>query len=265
MLTAVDPLLAEAARVRAGLDLAKTEVDPELRVFVKTVVSENASWAPEIALDVRVGDAADVILEAADRHQADLVVIGTQGLGGFRKLLLGSTAERVLRLAKTPVLAVPPSATESVVLDASGVRLEPARILVATDFSEAAAAALQWAVKVAQELSLPLILVHVVPPINVPPRWQSYAAESNAERVAQARSKLVHLSQHSCGGQPCEIVVSTGDPADSIAAIAQEHRAGLIVVGLGGDPGPFPSRPGSIAYPVLCQARVPVLVVPAGV
>ena len=263
VLTAVDPLLAEAARVRAGVDLAKAEVEPELREFVRTVVPGDASWAPVITVDVRVGDAASVILEAAGHQRADFVVMGTQGQGGFRKVLLGSTAERVLRRTRTPVLAVPPSATESVVLDASGARLEPGRILVGTDFSRTADAALQWAVQTAGELGVPLILAHVVQPVNVPPQWQSYAAESDEERVAAARSKLVHLSQHSCGSQPCEIVVSIGRPADSMASIAREHRAGLIVIGLASDLGPFAPRPGSIAYPILCHAKVPVLVVPA--
>jgi len=262
VLTAVDPLLAEATRVRAGIDLAKAEVDPELRELVRTVVPEDASWAPGIAFDVRVGDAADVILETAGREQADLVVMGTAGLGGFRKLLLGSTTERVLRRAKTPVLAVPAAATASVVLDARGARLELGRILVATDFSETAAAALQWAVKAARELGLPLILAHVVQPVSVPPKWESYVVESDETRVAEARARLVQLSQDACGDQPCEIVVSAGRPADTIGSIAQEHRAGLIVVGLASDLGGLSPRPGSIAYPVLSESRVPVLVVP---
>lgn len=87
--TAVDPLLAEAARVRAHLDLARTEVDPALREFVRGVLPEAASWAPQPVIDVREGNAAEAILETTTRHAADLVVMGTQGLGGFRKLILG--------------------------------------------------------------------------------------------------------------------------------------------------------------------------------
>jgi nucleotide-binding universal stress UspA family protein len=57
-------------------------------------------------------------------------------------------------------------------------------------------------------------------------------------------------------------VVSLGRPADSIASIAEEREAGLIVMGLIGDQGALAPRPGSIAYRVLCLAHVPVLVVP---
>jgi nucleotide-binding universal stress UspA family protein len=58
---------------------------------------------------VAVGAPADEILKAARRPAADLIVIGTRGKGGVARLLLGSTAEAVLRRARIPVLAVPQS------------------------------------------------------------------------------------------------------------------------------------------------------------
>ena len=47
---------------------------------------------------------AQGILDAADEHHADLIVMGSRGRGTFANLLLGSTSERVLRYAKAPVL-----------------------------------------------------------------------------------------------------------------------------------------------------------------
>ena len=47
---------------------------------------------------------AQGILDAADEHHADLIVMGSRGRGTFANLLLGSTSERVLRYAKVPVL-----------------------------------------------------------------------------------------------------------------------------------------------------------------
>jgi nucleotide-binding universal stress UspA family protein len=262
VLTAVDPLLAEAARVRARLDLAKEEVEPALREFVSAVVPERASWAPATNLVVRVGDAADVILAEAGRQQADLVVLGTQGLGGFRKLLLGSTAEQVLRRTRTPVLSVPPERTDGVVIDAHGARLQLERILVATDFSAAAAAALRWAVTAASRLSVPIVLAHVVQETNVPTQWRPYAEESDERRTSDARGQLQQLARDACSDQTCDIVVTAGRPAEAIAAVAQDRHAGLIVMGLTSEQGPFARRPGSIAYPILSDARVPVVVVP---
>lgn len=132
VLSVVDPLLAEAARARLGQDLAKAETEPALREFVA------ATWPDEIAPSVQttfktaMGDPAAVILETATSEAVDLIVMGTQGLGGFHKWLLGSITERLLRRTPVPVLAVP-------LREESGVppvneTLEVAQILAATDF-----------------------------------------------------------------------------------------------------------------------------------
>jgi nucleotide-binding universal stress UspA family protein len=52
------------------------------------------------------GSAAEQILQAADDHKADLVVIATHGLTGWRHMVFGSVAEKVVRQAKVPVLTV---------------------------------------------------------------------------------------------------------------------------------------------------------------
>ena len=262
VLTAVDPLLAEAARARYHTDLAGSETATALRAFVEPVVPHGAGWVPEIAFDVRVGHAPDVILEAVERETVELIAMGTQGLGGFRKLLLGSTTECVLRQTRVPVLAVPPQTGQAVTIDGSGASLRVERILVAADFSDTSTRALGWGVELARELSVPLVLTHVVAAVSVPAQWQPFTVESDDARVADARAKLQELSKKSCAGQPCEIVVSVGRPADAIAAAAEERQAGLIVMGLASEGGALSRRPGSIAYRVLSLAAVPVVVVP---
>ena len=52
------------------------------------------------------GNAAQAIVERAQALQASMIVIGTHGRSGFRRFLLGSTAERVVRMATVPVLTV---------------------------------------------------------------------------------------------------------------------------------------------------------------
>ncbi|WP_338140663.1 universal stress protein [Candidatus Neomicrothrix sp.] len=58
---------------------------------------------------VRRGPPAQVLLEAAE--DADMVVVGSRGLGGFAGLLLGSVARRVTHLAPCPVVVVPSGKT----------------------------------------------------------------------------------------------------------------------------------------------------------
>jgi universal stress protein A len=55
---------------------------------------------------VRIGPAYHEIIEAADELEADLIVIATHGYTGLKHVLLGSTAERVVRHAHCPVLTV---------------------------------------------------------------------------------------------------------------------------------------------------------------
>ena len=52
------------------------------------------------------GHPADVILETAKKLKSDLIVMGTHGRRGLDRLLLGSVAERVLRLSPVPVMTV---------------------------------------------------------------------------------------------------------------------------------------------------------------
>lgn len=52
------------------------------------------------------GDPATAIVEAAEKEEADLIVMGTHGRTGFTRLLMGSVAETVVRRAKCPVLTI---------------------------------------------------------------------------------------------------------------------------------------------------------------
>lgn len=76
----------------------------EVRCLVNPVVERLTKLG--IATQVSIPDSvpAQGILEAAEEYGADLIVMGVRGRGTFANLLLGSTAERVLRYAKVPVL-----------------------------------------------------------------------------------------------------------------------------------------------------------------
>ena len=80
--------------------------------------------------------------------------------------------------------------------------------------------------------------------------------------MADAGAQMEKLTKQFVGPVECEFLVESGRPADSIASIADQRRVGVIVMGLASSQGPLGSRPGSIAYRVLCLAKAPVLVVP---
>ena len=76
---------------RSQLDAASKQFDGQLKVRT----------------ELRDGHSFEQILDCAAACQADLIVLGTHGQTGLQRLLLGSTAERVVRLAKCPVMTVP--------------------------------------------------------------------------------------------------------------------------------------------------------------
>ena len=260
VISVVDPLLAEAARIRLGQDLAKAETEPALREFVAATWSGVAGAPAQTVLKTMIGEPAAAILEAATADATDLIVIGTQGLGGFRKWLLGSTTERLLRRTHLPVLAVP-FASESEAVPQNG-RLEISQILAATDFSESSVTAAKMATNLAVRLSASLTLAHVVEPLTAPAQWQPLVQESDKMRLGSARINLKALAGQLCGARGCDEIVVLGRTAELIGSIARDRGMQLIVMGLASDRGVFAPRPGSIAYRVLCSTTVPVLVVP---
>lgn len=75
---------------------------------IERVAADVRDRAPRLEVEVVVarGAPAEAILQAADEHRVDRIVVGTHGRTGLAHALLGSVAERVLRLAKVPVLVV---------------------------------------------------------------------------------------------------------------------------------------------------------------
>jgi nucleotide-binding universal stress UspA family protein len=80
----------------------------ELRAIARQELDAVRPTNPTVRVErvVREGPSTQVILEAAREFAADLIVIGTHGRTGFRRLLLGSVTEEVLRKAPCPVLTV---------------------------------------------------------------------------------------------------------------------------------------------------------------
>jgi nucleotide-binding universal stress UspA family protein len=76
----------------------------EVRRLVNPVVERLTKAGVTAHISMPDALPAQGILDAAEEHQVDLIIMGVRGRGTFANLLLGSTAERVLRYAKVPVL-----------------------------------------------------------------------------------------------------------------------------------------------------------------
>ena len=84
-------------------DLVRAAVEE----FVDKVASEIGATVPEVTVSVTTGDAAEELLRAS--RDADMLVVGSRGGGGFARLLLGSVSSQVMHHAECPVVAIPGS------------------------------------------------------------------------------------------------------------------------------------------------------------
>lgn len=100
-----------ARRFGARLHLFHVFFPDEMDV-TRLLADAAALAGPDVSVTIASagGDPAEEILRYATLHAIDLVVVGTHGRSGVSRLLLGSVADRVLRGAACPVLAVPPRA-----------------------------------------------------------------------------------------------------------------------------------------------------------
>jgi nucleotide-binding universal stress UspA family protein len=255
---AIEPLLAQVTIGRLGERLSRVEAGVALREFVAATLPEDGRPGPRLHLQVTEGSPPATILGVARRRSTGLIVMGTHGLGGIRKLLLGSTTEQVLAATRWPVLAVPRRPLGPPANGCPG--LGEKAILLAAGLREHDGPAVQWAADLARERGLRLVLAHVVEPVAIP-RQQAQAVEFEGNRIAFGQQRLARLaSRLRALNSGC--VVSVGPPAETIAALALEHAAGLVVMGHTGRVGPAPHHPGALAYRILRVAHVPVLVVP---
>lgn len=91
--------------------------EPErVRKLAQNAVDDLAERAEERGLTVetavREGEPSKEIVEQVADSDADLIVIGTHGRGGFERALLGSVADKVVRTSHVPVLTVNPGSSE---------------------------------------------------------------------------------------------------------------------------------------------------------
>lgn len=202
-------------------------------------------------------EAVDAILRVAQDRQADLLVVGSRGLGLVSGLVLGSTARTLAILSPVPVLVV------------RDRRSAPRRVLIAVDGSAASRAALQLFARLPLPREVTVELLHVLPAHD----WSEVAPATNDEILALRESferdeaeRARTLFQQSAAALPATATISTylerGAVPDTILARAAAIGADLIVVGSRGLSGPRRPLWGSTAERVILSAHCAVLIAP---
>ncbi len=208
------------------------------------------------------GDPVRQILELGKKVSADLLVMGTHGLRGFERLMLGSVSEAVLRKATCPVLTVSSACRPP---ETAGDR-PFGKILCALDLKGASVRTLMLALSLAQESDASLTLLHVVegPDGRVGSNAHFDIPEYRGYLATEAREKLQRAVPAEARDW-CDVdeLVTIGEASQEILELATKRDADLIVMGAHG-PNPIDLLFfGSTARRVVRDARCPVLTLPS--
>lgn len=236
-------------------DAERAQLDAALTRLVAEHATPDVPVTTALVEDVNV---AAAILSHVDLARADFVIMGTEGRSGLQRLMLGSVAERVLRKATCPVLAVPPHAPPAPRSSA------PIReVLCPVDFSASSEAALQWAAAWAAKAGARVTTLHVVemPPEAADPPLLEYTALSDrlARDARQALGRMIPDAIRRLAR--VDELVTVGRPGAEILRLAEARAADLIVMGVRGR-GPVDlAFFGSTTHQVVRRAACPVLAV----
>ena len=256
----VYPPQSEHATLETIRDHAKKLLEPWAAIAAKKGVGLKTKMVQDDAYSV-----AASIVKAANSLECDVILMGTQGREGLDRLLVGSVAERVTRLANQPVMLVRSAHSGQV-----GKANSFGSILVPIDGSSTSQAALWTADELAKQLGASLHFLHVVPDLPLPMSdgmgfgTMNYRSEPWIEALEHQGQAITKHAKESTTLEKVEtsvIPASGARIANQILKFAKEHHSSLIVIGTHGRSGLDRLLLGSVAEGVMHHADVPVILV----
>lgn len=199
------------------------------------------------------GSVLDQVHREAEALDAGLLVLGARGAGFLRRLVLGSTSERLLRRTTRPLLVVRQAPHEPY-----------RRVLVALDFSPWSARSIGLARRVAPHARLLLFTAWQVP-FEDKLHFAGVGAEAIERYRQQARaeaSQRVHALAAASGLKPAdwEACIVEGDASRRIVEHEQDKGCDLVVLGKHGQSATEDLLLGSVSKHVLAEGTADVLV-----
>ncbi len=191
------------------------------------------------------GDPATVIELVAQRENTDLIMMPTKGLGGFRRLLLGSVAAKVLHDISCPVFTSA-HMPDPELASPSGFR----SLLCAVDLNPEADAVFRVAGSLAQAYGAKMCLLHVEP--------SSHGTQSSPELVRRAFDQALDTGGSQEARLEVTVRVLNAAIPEGIRRTAIEEAVDLVVVGRGHQDANL-SRMWSHLYEIIRESPCPVL------
>jgi nucleotide-binding universal stress UspA family protein len=217
----------------------------QLHEYVSAIPEMEITRHEEI---VSTGPTVEVLLETAETKGIDLVVLGSHGRGGLKKVVLGSVAEAAVRGLHCPVLIVGPRCVQPY------HRLKS--VIFVTGLFHSSAFAAECAISIARETGAPLTVAHVLPP------REGEADSLGMGRWDHAAKEVRRLVPHDALiANQVHYEILTGAPAEEILRIAEQKKAGVLVMGTKGNAVLADHAPWATLTCVIRNARCPVLAV----
>lgn len=203
---------------------------------------------------VQDGEATDQILSFAEAHKVNLTVMGTYGLRGLDRLMLGTVTETVLRKSRCPVLVIRKPAHDFVFPGTKGDPVRLKKILLGMDFSDHAHHALKYALSFARQYNAELTLLHV----SEHPVGSADIESANAEAMRELEQSVPPGAHKP---SLVKFAMRSGKPYQQIIELAREAQTDLVVMGVRGHGSLDSALFGSTAYRVIQLGPCPVLAV----
>ncbi|CAA0127058.1 Universal stress protein/MSMEI_3859 [Mycolicibacterium vanbaalenii] len=224
--------------------LVEQEGEREAQRVVTTGVTlaGAAGWDAEPLLKRTWGGEGWRIAQVAEEVDADLVIVGSRGLGGA-KAFLGSVSDLVVHYCARPMVVVPHP-----MLSTEHEALAGGPVIVGWDGSAGAEKALEAAMRLLPDRDLLLVSVDNDDPVDEP-------ASVDAEVLGSRKVERLRVERgHGFPAHAC---------ADALISAARDHDAAVIVVGSRGRSAARKILLGSVAMATLHNAERPVMVVPS--
>jgi nucleotide-binding universal stress UspA family protein len=189
------------------------------------------------------GAVDDELVRIIRERNIDLVVAGTHGRTGLRKVFMGSVVEAICRAATCPILTVGPG------LKPDGDQFK--RILFPTDLSRESAAVAPYLTLFARKYRSSVTVLHVMP--------EETGENPDARTLSEPiRTHMMEAFQSGLAAFNPEFMIEFGDTTETILRVAKEKNVELVAMGIRNAFIPGIQLRSSTAYRVIAAAHCPV-------
>ncbi len=270
--TGIDLLYVEDLKAYASGKLSAFQFLARHSTHEERLEQIGSQFTVPVCCSLKTGSPAEQILRILhSRSSPELVVVGTQGRKGVKRLLIGSVAEEVIRHSKRPVMVIGPVVKE-MDWDISGQKQH--KILVLSNLEKNCRAAEQYALSLAKRMGAKVTLFHClwdrINAIIINTACSGMAAFNIDEIIGELRDVALDAMRRKTNffqkhGVPCDYKVEEKSITSSRAAY-QECESGysIVVMGTHGRNSLLNAFFGSTARETILNAVIPVIIVHSG-